>query len=432
MTRIHDVTVDLLGTVGVAFETPEALDTFQKHGVRVDGRTVFLTEREIGTALKTAPERFTLHARNPERSIEIGGGCPAFAPGYGARFIINGDHRRPGTMSDYDHFCKLVQTSPVVDILGFMMVEPGDVAPETAHLDMIFSGMILCDRPFMGSPVSARGMADCLEMARRIWGGAAALIDYPVTLTLINPLSPLRYGDAMTGALMELVRWGQAGVISPFIVSGVTGPASPLGALALQNAEILAGLALAQMIRPGTPIVYGGNLAAGPGLSLGDTLSWTHAARTAQMARFYGLPARCGGSLTDAHRTDLQAGVESALGMLTAAGNGVHLVLQSCGVLSALAAVSYEKFILDETLCRQVKRLISPPADDLDAALGQIRTAGTGGSFEPPPGIIPLDQCRSTEPADGLMVRQPWAEWQTGGSPGPESCGSGEPAAGNL
>jgi trimethylamine--corrinoid protein Co-methyltransferase len=176
MTRVHDASMALLSEVGVAFNEPEALEIFAANGFRTDGKTVFMTEAQVRKALETAPARFTVTARNPEKSVAVGEDDFVFVPGYGAPFIALPDgSQREATMTDYDNFCKLVQTSKSIDMNGFMMIEPGDVSPETAHLDMMFSSIILCDKPFMGSPVSRQGARDCIEMASIIWGGKTSL-----------------------------------------------------------------------------------------------------------------------------------------------------------------------------------------------------------------------------------------------------------------
>ncbi len=166
MTRIHDRSIHLMETVGAAFNEPEALESFKAHGFAVDGKSVRFSERQVRDALESAPSAFRVTARNPEKSVAIGGDDFALIPGYGAPFVADCDGtQRAATMDDYDKFCKLVQTSAHLNMNGFMMVEPSDVPAETAHLDMIFSNIVQCDKPFMGSPVSKAGARDCLEMA---------------------------------------------------------------------------------------------------------------------------------------------------------------------------------------------------------------------------------------------------------------------------
>jgi trimethylamine--corrinoid protein Co-methyltransferase len=363
MTKIHDASMNILCDVGVAFNEEESLEIFKKNGCKVDGKTVFFSENEVRGALESAPQRFTLAARNPAKSVQLGDDDFAFVPGYGAPFIISSDGRkRNATMQDYDNFCKLVQTSKYIDMNGFMMVEPSDIPPQTAHLDMLLSSIVLCDKPFMGSPVSKEGARDAIEMAGLVWGGKDKIKDTPVTVSLINSLSPLQFSEEMAGALIEMARYGQACVLASLAMAGASGPVELAGILAMQNAEILAGLTLAQLVRPGVPIIYGStsspmDMRTG-GLSIGAPELSMIVSCTAQMARFYHLPSRSGGGLTDANFPDAQAGIESAMALITAVRNGINFILHACGILGAYVAMSYEKFIIDEELCGMLKKLI--------------------------------------------------------------------------
>ncbi|MDJ0783124.1 MAG: trimethylamine methyltransferase family protein, partial [Desulfosarcinaceae bacterium] len=264
MQLIHDSAMEILGSTGVAFNEAEALDIFTANDFKVSGKTVFFKERQIRTALETAPSTFTVTARNPNKNVVVGETHFALAPGYGAPFITDADGRqRVATMADYENFCKLVQTSQHLDMNGFMMVEPSDVPPEFSHLEMLLSSITLCDKPFMGSPLSKGAARDCVEMAAIIWGGRDRLQEVgPVTVSLINSLSPLQFSDEMAGSLIELARGNQACIIASLIMAGSSGPVTLAGVLALQTAEILAGVTLAQLVNPGAPVIYGSTSSA--------------------------------------------------------------------------------------------------------------------------------------------------------------------------
>ena len=421
ITRIHDASMELLSSVGVAFNEPEALEIFSSNGFKVEGKTVFMTEAQVQKALDTAPSRFMVTARNPEKSVAIGEDDFVFAPGYGAPFIALPDgSQRGAAMADYDNFCKLIQTSKTIDMNGFMMVEPGDVPPETAHLDMMFSSIVLCDKPFMGSPVSKAGARDCIEMASIIWGGKDNLAATgPVSVSLINSLSPLQFSDEMAGALIELARANQACVIASLIMAGSSGPVTLSGVLALQNAEILAGVTLAQLVNPGAPVIYGSTSSAMDmktgGLSIGCPELSIMVSATAQMARFYKLPSRSGGGLTDAHFPDGQAAGESVLALSTAARNGVNFILHSAGILGSYIAMSFEKFLIDEEMCGVVRRLIKPmdvSDDAIDAEM--IKTVGIGGQYLTQPKTFKL--CRTEFYMTDFLNRQNYAGWKAAGS----------------
>ncbi|NOY46420.1 MAG: trimethylamine methyltransferase [Deltaproteobacteria bacterium] len=419
LQRLHDASMELLATTGVAFNEPEALEIFKKHGKSVDGKVVRLTEADVRAALETAPGRFVIHARNPEHDVAVGGDDFVLAPGYGAPFVATAEGvQREATLEDYDRFCKLIQTSPYLDMNGFMMVEPSDVPSDTAHLDMLFSSIVLCDKAFMGAPVSRQGARDTLEMAGRIWGGTEAIRNKPVTISLINSLSPLQFSEEMAASLIELARYGQPCVVAALIMAGSSGPVTLAGVLALQNAEILAGITLAQLVNPGTPVVYGSTSSAmdmrSGGLSIGAPEYPMFVSAAAQMARFYGLPCRSGGALTDSHVPDAQAGMESALSLLTTVRNGVNFVLHSAGILGSYIAMSFEKFLLDEELCGMVRKIASPvTVTDETIDLPTIQQVGIGGQYLTQPKTFKL--CRTEFFLPKLANRASHEGWKQAG-----------------
>lgn len=419
MAMIHHASMDILNTVGVAFHEEESLKIFKQNGFKVDGKTVFFREKDVSNALDQAPSHFKITARNPAKSVDVGGNDFVFAPGYGAPFVITleGD-KRSATMEDYDNFCKLVQSSSYIDMNGFMMVEPCDVPLATSHLDMILSNIVLCDKPFMGSPVSKKCARDCIEMAAIAWGGKDKIKDMPVTVSLINSLSPLQFAEEMAGSLIELVRNGQACIVASLTMAGASGPVPPAGVLVLQNAEILSGLTLAQLVRPGAPIIYGS--ASAPmdmrtgGLSIGAPELSMIASYTAQIARFYNLPSRSGGSLTDANLSDAQAGGQSAMALITAVRNGINYILHAGGILNAYMAMSYEKFIIDEEVCGMVRKLIEPieiTTESID--LETIKEIGIGGNYLTHPRTYEL--CRSAYFLPELTRVQSFDIWRQEG-----------------
>ncbi len=419
MEKIHGAAMDLLKNKGVSFNDEEALEIFKANGHRVEGTVVFFEESDIQNALKTAPAKFTVHARNPEKNVEIGEDDFVFLPGYGAPFVMDakGDQRQ-ATMEDYDNFCKLIQTSPYINMNGWMMVEPADMPHETVHLDLNLSNMLLCDKPFMGSPVSRQGALDGIEMAGILWGGKENIMDKTVSVSLINSLSPLQFSDEMVGALIELARHNQACVVASLIMAGGSGPVTLDGVLALQNAEILAGITLAQLVRPGTPVIYGSTSSAMDmktgALSIGAPELSKNIHLVAQMARYYNLPARSGGGLTDAMCADAQAGAESAIALSTAARSGINFILHSCGILGSYIAMSFEKFLVDEEVCGMVRSMIKPLAlTDESIDIDVIKEVGIGGQYLTHPKTFQL--CRTEFFMPSLMSRKNPDAWAKGG-----------------
>jgi trimethylamine--corrinoid protein Co-methyltransferase len=255
-------------------------------------------------------------------------------------------------------------------------------------------------------------------MAGIVWGQKEHLMNKPVMISLINSLSPLKYSEEMSGSLVEFARYGQPCVIASLIMAGTSGPVQIAGLLALQNAEVLAGITLAQLINPGTPVVYGTassitDMRTG-GLCIGAPEQSVIVTGIAQMARFYGLPSRGGGGLTDAHVPDMQAGIESAFALITAARNGINFILHSGGILDSYLSMSFEKFLLDEELCGMVKKLLTPiEITDESIDFNMIKDVGIGGQFLTQPATVKL--CRKAFFMPRLFCRETYAGWESSG-----------------
>ena len=357
---IHITSMKLLSEVGIHFPDDEALGIFKKHGAKIDGQTVFLTEDQVMQAISAASAHFTLYARNPERDVTIGNGKPVFAPGLGSPFLVDSKTgKRSATSEDYRNAVRLAQILPNQDLNGHQMITPGDVPAKDAHLQMVYAGILHSDKPFIGSTDGMPGSTHTIELAKIIFGGE---LKKPVTMGAINPLSPLGYSPDMIEAIKVYARAGQAILISTLVMAGSTGPITIAGVLAQQNAEILAGIVLAQLIHPGVPVIYGStstniDMRTG-GLTIGSPeLSLFISAHT-QMARFYKLPSRGGGSLTDSSTTDSQAGSESMFSLLTTVNSGTDFVLHSAGILSSYLAFSFEKFVLDDDMIGMVRHYL--------------------------------------------------------------------------
>ncbi len=410
--KIHEATLAILDQVGVAFHSRLALEIFTKHGFRTVGNTVYFLPGQVEEAIGTAPARFILSARNPEKNLSIGGGDIAFAPGYGAPFVITGaSTRRSATLEDYVNFCKLSHTSDLINVTGFLSVDPSDLPPQTYHLDMLFDSLTLSDQPFMGSPLSGRAAQDAVEMA----GIAFGRRDIPVMLSIINSLQPLQFSLEMTESLIIFARHNQPVIVTGGGILGATAPLNLPGLLCLQNAVVLAGIVLAQLVNPGCPVIYG------VGGSPMDMQTGTYyiggpelcrAIRVgAAMAKHYGLPCRGGGALTDSHQVDFQAGAQSAFSIEQSLAGGVDVIIHSCGILGSYMAMSYEKFLADEDLWKHAFYIKKPlDLSELDMEVDAIREVGIGGQFMTQERTVRF--CRTEPFRSPLMNRLPFEKWE--------------------
>ncbi len=421
--KIHNSSMEILASTGVAFNDDAALKLFKKNGFRVEGKTVFFNENEIERALKTAPSTFMVHARNPKHNVTIGEDNFLFLPAYGAPFIANEDGtQRVGTMEDYNNFCKLVQTSSEIGMNGYLMIDPADVPAQTQGLDMVLSNILYCDKAFMGAQTDrkiAEKMVDMLAIAF-CGGDKKRLKEKCYTVSLINALTPLQFSDEMTGALMALAENGQAVIIANMVIGGTSGPVTLPGIMALINAEVLAGITLTQLVNPGTPVIYGStstatNFKTGAA-AVGVPEQAVLVSATARMARYYHLPCRSGGGLCDAHVADAQAGYESGMVLQTAVRSGVNFILHACGQMAGHISISYEKFFMDEEYCGMLRRLAKPMEisdDELALEVKAIEEAGIGGQFLTQPRTFKL--CRSEYFQPELFTHDSHDAWTRNG-----------------
>ncbi len=419
INKIHDASMETLRDVGVAFYDSEAIDHFKKKGFKVDGAVVFFEEEQVMKALETAPSQFVIHARNPEKNVRVGREDFALMPGWGAPYIIDREgEQRDAVMEDYNTFCKLVHTSDCLDMTGFLMVMPSDIHPGKAHLNMLLSNILLSDKAFMGSPQDKNKAIDSIEMACILWGGEENIRNKPVLPSKISPVSPLMYSEEMAGSLIQYARLGQPLEFPDVFLAGTTAPITLAGATTVMNAECLAGIVLVQLINPGTPCIYGGHSCATDmrtgGMALGGPEAIQIVSIIAQLADFYKIPCKGGGNLTDSFFPDMQAGVESALGILTALAGGVHFLNQACGILAGFNAMSFEKFMIDEETCAAVRRIIKPvEVTDETIALDQIKRAGVGGAY------ITFSEtfkkCRTEVFTPAIATRGSYEDWKADG-----------------
>jgi len=372
--------------IGIEFLLDEAVEAFRAAGQQVDGQKVILDPQFVLEQVAQAPREFDLQARNPERSIHVGGQHMAFASVYGCPFVRQGAERREATMDDFENLVRLSQAFPELDSPGGTICEPNDRPLDSRHLDMVYALQTLSDKPYMGSVTSGPNAEDTIAMGEILFGGRAAIEATPASISLINVNSPLRYDDRMLASMFEYVRAGQPVVITPFLLMGAMSPVSVPATLVQQMAEALAGIALAQLLRPGCPIVFGSFLSntdmQSGSPSFGTPESAIGLFCTGQIARSFGLPWRSGGGLNSSQTVDAQAAYESLMTMLPTFLAGANYVMHSAGWLEAGLVSCYEKFIVDVEILRQLKHEFTPLEIDEDSlAFGAHEEVGPGGHF---------------------------------------------------
>jgi len=414
---IHSTSMKVLEDVGVSFPHEGVLKLFADHGFRTEGEKVFLKEQQVMDALASVPEQFTIHAPDADKSVTVGDGSPVFAPGYGAPFLVDYEAgKREPTMEDYLELVRLADSLPNQDMSGHLLVEPSDVASDAAHLEMLRAHMLHSDKPFIGSAEGEAGARHTMEMAEILYGEKIG--EKPVTVSLINSLSPLGYSDEMLRALLVYAEHGQPVVIAALAMAGSTGPITLAGLLAMQSAELLAGVVLTQLVSPGTPAIYGStstNIDMKTGaLAIGSPELSLMISAHAQLARHYNLPSRSGGALADASFPDAQAGLESMASLLTTVNSGVDFVLHAGGILSSYLAFSAEKFVLDDEMCGMMRRYEAGITVDPETlAYDVIESVGSDGNYLME--MHTVKRCRTEFWTPAVIDRAGLEEWEETG-----------------
>ena len=376
----------IVSEIGVQFAKPEAVELFRAAGQRTDGEVVYLDPEFVLAQVALAPREFDVQARNPANTVHIGGDDMVFGAVYGSPFVRQGDVRRDATMDDFRRLCMLSQSFGQLDSAGGVICEPNDTPLDSRHLDMIYALQTLTDKIYMGNVVSGPNAADTIAMTEILFGGRAAIEAVPATISLINCNSPLRWDDRMLDAQFEYCAARQPVVLTPFLLMGAMSPVTVPAALVQQLAEALSGIALAQLIRPGCPVIFGSFLSnidmQSGSPSFGAPESAMGLLCTGQLARHFGLPFRTGGGLTSSQSCDAQAAYESLMTLLPTFLAGTNWVMHAAGWLEGGLASCYEKFIVDIELLRMLRVEFTPlEIDEASLAFGAHEEVGHGGHF---------------------------------------------------
>ncbi|QMU57525.1 MAG: trimethylamine methyltransferase [Boseongicola sp.] len=377
----------VLEEIGVAFvDNPAALERWKAAGAEVVGERVRLPKGLARKLCSTAPSTFVQHARNPERSVVIGGNNLVLAPVYGPPFVRDAEGgRRYATIEDFRKFVKLGYMSKWLHHSGGTVCEPTDIAVNKRHLDMLLAHMTLSDKPFMGSVTEPERAADSVEMCEILFG-KDFVAENTVMTSLININSPLTFDSTMMGALEVYAKNNQAAIISPFIVGGAMAPVSVAGTLTQVMAEVLAGVAYSQLIRPGAPVIAGAFVTSIDMNSGAPTFGTPEAAKITygmgQIARRLGLPYRSAGSFCGSKLPDAQAAYETANSLNVGLLAGVNFMLHSAGWLEGGLVASFEKFVMDADQLGALHGIASGvDMSENGQGMDAIREVGPGGHY---------------------------------------------------
>ncbi len=385
---LHQAALTILETIGIRCAVKEARDIFAKAGAIVDdsNANVRLGREMIEAALKTAPSELTFTPRNPERAVRLGGGNFTTSTVLGppnCTDLIRG--RRSGSLADLTELLKLTQFFNIVQMNGWP-VEPLDIEVRYRHLDAALAMLTVTDKVPYVFCQSRQRIEDVLTMCAIARGESLEEFGKrPGVYSIINTNTPLVYDVPMTVGVMDMARHGQPTLLTPFVMAGASTPTTIASAMALTNAEILFGVTLSQLVRPGAPVLYGcaslnvDMRTGAPAYGLSDMHRCTIIG--GQMARRYGLPLRSS-NFSSANVADFASGYESATSCFAALSSGAHLLMHAVGWVEGGLCTSYEKFVLDAEIVQSMAHIMQPvPIDDDSLALQEIAEVGPGGHF---------------------------------------------------
>lgn len=405
-----------LTEVGVQFQHEEALALFHGAGASVSGDRVRIPETLLQKTLATVPNAFIVKGKSAEYDCPVGKGTPVLAGASGPVFARSGGTRRLATTEDFINLLKLTETSKAVSICNYIIVEPQDMPEEKRKLFQVASALKYSHKPLIGITLGKGRTAESLQLIREFYGDGEA---GPYrAIGIISPISPLAYDGGMASQLIEYAKNGQPVMIAACSQPGATSPVTPAGTLVIDTAEVLAGIVLAQIVKPGLPVIMGATSTAcdlryvSPAIGSPETGLFTLAFKS--LCNHYHIPCRSGGSLTDAKVLDMQAGIEAAMTMLPAVLGDVDFILHACGVMDSFNTVCLEKFLIDEELAEAVLRMKRGFAIDAESlALAQIAETGPAGSFLMSEHT--MEHCREGFMST-LFSREAYQNWLEGGS----------------
>lgn len=422
VNEIHRTALSLLADDGIRILLPEARDLFGEAGCAVDEdeQMVRLDPDLVGEALSSAPDRFDVVARSPERNLTLGDQEVSFLPVAGPPHVTDLERgRRAGTLADFEDLTRLAQHFDVIHALC-PSVEPQDSPLNLRHLHMTRSQILLSEKvPF----IYARGrvsVADCLEIVRLAHGiEAEELAMAPRCYTVVNTNSPRQIDVPMAQGLIDFARAGQPSLVTPFTLAGAMAPVTLAGALALQHAEALAGITLTQVARQGAPVVYGAftsNVDMKSGAPAFGTPEAVKAAlASGQLARHIGLPWRSS-AVSTSNGPDAQAGYETMINFLGALFGGANVIVHAAGWVESGLSASLEKFILDVEMLQIFAEMFqSVSTTKEDFGIDAIREVGPGGHFFGVGHTLTRYQTAFYQPL--LFSRENFEQWAEAGMP---------------
>ena len=384
--QIHDLAMRIVESIGVDFRDAESLDIWKKTDAEIQGERVRVSRDTLMALVDQAPSEYVHHARNPERTVTVGGRSMVVSPSYGPPYIYDLEgKRRTATLEDLHNLQKLNHMASSVHIAGGPVVEPMDIPVPHRHLYMAYSGLKYSDKPIVGNVTARERAEDTIEMCKIVFGDDFATNNC-CTTSLINANSPLVWDATMLDALKVYAANNHAVMCSPFSMAAASTPASNVGTMAVVTAEALMAIAFAQLVRPGAPMLFGVpamTVALNSGAPVhGSPDSAIVQFLAGQMARRYGIPHRAIANCATSKSADMQAGYDSMWGLFPSFLAGAQWITMAGGMMEGTLGVGYAKTVIDfEQLDAFYHFCQGCRFDDLDEIFETVKDVGPGGHF---------------------------------------------------
>ena len=413
--KIHEATMRILSSTGVKFHHPDAVKVLKKNGIRVEGNIAYFTEDDIMKWVKKAPAYTGFKGADPKYHAKIGGDLVLNAPAAGPTKIMEKDGTlRSAQIEDLVKMIKLYEQNDHYVINGGLPCQPENVPEEWSTLLLYYVAQRHSNKALWCGCGNYEQMEAVVQMCCARYGlTTEELKEDPHLFAIVNTNTPLQFDIRMTETLFTMLKYRQPVGITAASMAGTTAPITLAGTVALTNAEVIAVIALSQMYAPGAPVIYGTQSTnadmATCAIAIGSPEGALCYKYCAEMARFYGVPSRAGGALTDAKALNAQAGFESMLTYHACHQNGVNMVFQSAGIMESYLSASFEKMIVDFEIIDAVNRYdrdLEVNEETIPEAL--IHEIGPGGQY-----LLEdhtFEYCKKEPMLPNISVRGPKAE----------------------
>ncbi len=364
LDKIHGATMEVFRRHGVKVLEPKALELFAKAGADVDRKTkmVRIPESLVKETIRKAPSEFKMYGRDPRYELDYSGNKVHFGvAGFAVRVQDLDGKVRPGTLADVENIARIADYLDNIHHI-LLTVTPFDVPDELYHLYCIEADWRNSVKTTDGFTWTRKKAQETVELARILRGGYEELRKKPPLLGFMNPVSPLQLSKELMEGTLVYAQYKQPVLFAPEALAGATAPSTLAGLLTQQNAEVLAGVMVSQLANPGTPVLYGTvsavmDMKTGTAAMGAPEVGLINMA-TGQLGRYYNLPRRGTGGVTDSKMVDAQAGAETALSMLMAAAAGMNFIYEACGGLDGTLTFSYEKLVIDDEIAGMISRIL--------------------------------------------------------------------------